>query len=328
MSNKENDIIYEAEAEILDEKKELSGESSKEIIPHQNQLANTDQEIDLFLAKRQAFVTKVNKICVEGKDFHVIQGKKSLAKGGAEKIASIFHWTAKFEKDSEALEMLGEVKGLVAFKCSLTNGEFVGEGRGAASLTKNGGDPNKTLKMAQKSAFIDAVLRASGLSDFFTQDIEDMDVKDISQPQTSSIPPSQKQIDIIDKTMLDKRVDEGFLIEQGFPPLKDLTGGREGTASELIGFLFDYVPTTTIVMAMGTAYFIEDLKGCGSAESYEKISGEIKIAKENGKISEADFKEIKKYAELAVKRIQSKGLKPLDPGMQKMKTAMEKAKTK
>jgi hypothetical protein len=47
----------------------------------------------------------------------------------------------------------------------------VGEGRGAAVLVKNNNDPNKTLKMAQKSAFIDAVLRASGLSDFFTQDL-------------------------------------------------------------------------------------------------------------------------------------------------------------
>lgn len=130
-----------------------------------------DMNIDSFLELRQAFITKVLAICVEGQDYHVIKDKKSLAKGGAEKIASIFHWTAKFEKDSESIEMLGDIKGLVAFKCTLVNGQFVGEGRGSAVLTKNAGDPNKTVKMAQKSAFIDAVLRASGLSDFFTQDL-------------------------------------------------------------------------------------------------------------------------------------------------------------
>ncbi len=155
----------------------------KEIVPVENKIVKSDADIDGFIEQRQAFITKVNSICVEGKDFHVIQGKKSLAKGGAEKIASIFHWTAKFDKDQEALEMLGINTGLVAFKCTLQNGQFVGEGRGAAMLARNNGDPNKTLKMAQKSAFIDAVLRASGLSDFFTQDLEDMPREQIGQPQ-------------------------------------------------------------------------------------------------------------------------------------------------
>lgn len=151
--------------------KSTPSEVLADIVPQENELAKVDKEIDIYIAKRQAFIQKVNAICVEGKDYHVIQGKKSLAKGGAEKIASIFHWTAKFDKDTESLEMLGDIKGLVAFKCTLMNGQFVGEGRGAAMLSKNGNDPNKTLKMAQKSAFIDATLRASGLSDFFTQDL-------------------------------------------------------------------------------------------------------------------------------------------------------------
>lgn len=147
-----------------------------------------DMNIDSFLELRQAFISKVNAICVEGQDYHIIKDKKSLAKGGAEKIASIFHWTAKFDKDQETLDMLGDIKGLVAFKCTLINGQFAGEGRGSALLSKNAGDPNKTVKMAQKSAFIDAVLRASGLSDFFTQDLEDMpDMKGGAQSPSAPI---------------------------------------------------------------------------------------------------------------------------------------------
>jgi hypothetical protein len=36
------------------------------------------------------------------------------------------------------------------------------------------GDANKAIKMAQKSAQIDAVLRCAGLSEVFTQDLEDL----------------------------------------------------------------------------------------------------------------------------------------------------------
>ncbi len=150
--------------------------------------SKTISEVDSFLKLRKQFITKVNAICVEGKDYHIIKDRKSLAKGGAEKIASIFKWTAKFEKDTDSLEMLGNLKGLVAFKCTLENGQFVGEGRGAASLIRNANDPNKTLKMAQKSAFIDAVLRASGLSDFFTQDLEDMPVLKNNKPKPAFRP--------------------------------------------------------------------------------------------------------------------------------------------
>lgn len=40
---------------------------------------------------------------------------------------------------------------------------------------------NKAIKMAQKSAFVDAVIRATGMSDLFTQDLEDMSKDDLPQ---------------------------------------------------------------------------------------------------------------------------------------------------
>jgi hypothetical protein len=64
-------------------------------------------DIDGFIQMRNEFIEKVNRIMVDGKDYHVIQGRKSMAKGGAEKIASIFGWTASFEKDQEAMDALG-----------------------------------------------------------------------------------------------------------------------------------------------------------------------------------------------------------------------------
>lgn len=201
-------------------------------------------DIDLWINTREEFKTKVGSIMVEGFDYHVIKNKKSLSKGGAEKIASIFGWVAKFGKDTETLEMLGNQTGLVAYVCNLTKGiNEVGQGRGASVLD---GDPNKTIKMAQKSAFIDAVLRASGLSDIYTQDLEDMPADQIDQPQgftkqatqiPSSAQPSDKQIGLIKKLMEQKGYIEPDLIEKGFTEISALTGGKGGTASELIDWL-------------------------------------------------------------------------------------------
>ena len=154
-------------------------ENDNQIVQEETQLVNYD--VDAFLEMRKEFITKVNKVMVEGKDYHVIQGKKSLAKGGAEKIASIFGWSASFKKDEDVIGAF-KLTDFIPFVCTLSkSGRFVGEGRGGATLQKNNSDPNKTIKMAQKSAFIDAVLRASGLSDFFTQDLEDMNLNDVSK---------------------------------------------------------------------------------------------------------------------------------------------------
>lgn len=196
-------------------KKELSSESSTEIVATKKNSVNRVADIDGFLDQRKQFIEKVNAIMVETKDFHVIQGKKSLAKGGAEKIASIFGWIAKFVKDEETYGMLrNDVKGgLVVYMCYLVKPDkegshTIGQGRGAAILSKNNGDPNKTIKMAQKSAYIDAVIRASGMSDFFTQDLEDMPREEIAEPrvnvqtnhklQNENIKPTEKQLKFIE----------------------------------------------------------------------------------------------------------------------------------
>jgi hypothetical protein len=57
---------------------------------------------------------------------------------------------------------------------------------------------NKAIKMAQKSAFVDAVIRATGMSDLFTQDIEDMrEEPAMTEPTPEAMPqhetPTQPQ---------------------------------------------------------------------------------------------------------------------------------------
>lgn len=123
---------------------------------------------------------------IAGKDYGSIEVKKgtgimskpSLLKPGGEKFCGLFKIRPTFRKDFDTVEMLGNTPGIIAYICELvdTSGNVIGEGRGTARTDpKNSSDfeINKQIKIAQKRAQIDAVLRTGGLSDFFTQDMED-----------------------------------------------------------------------------------------------------------------------------------------------------------
>lgn len=254
-------ITPAVEAEVM--------ETTKEIIPQSEEKAiaeKPEMDVDGFLAKRQEFIEKVNAIMKEGKDYHVIQNKKSLAKGGAEKIASIFGWTAEFKKDTETAESFNEIKGLITFICNLSkSGNLVGQGRGAATLAKNGSDPNKTIKMAQKSAFVDAVIRASGMSDFFTQDLEDMNQADIGRPQQTFTPrPYQRPV---------QQTQEVKVIE------------RLSSSAELA---------------------IADLEGCKDKDECVKVLHDIEAANLNGKFTPFDWTQIVKIAKPIAEKFNKK----------------------
>jgi antitoxin component HigA of HigAB toxin-antitoxin module len=220
-------------------------DTSVPMVAQEQQLPQEHLDIDLWIKTRAEFKTKVGSIMLQGSDYHVIQDRKSLAKGGAEKIASIFGWSAEFVMDQETLMMIGEPKGILAYVCDLKDrtGRIVGQGRGAASLTKNANDVNKAVKMAQKSAFIDAVLRASGLSDIYTQDLEDIPADQVSKPSNTTFkqnvpytntarPASDKQKALIKDLMTQKGLTREDLISEGF--------GAKSNPSEIIDFLFGY----------------------------------------------------------------------------------------
>jgi len=154
------------------------------IIQSADSLEYFKRSVDELLAKRSYFISQVLPKLQEGMDYHVVKGRKVLAKGGAEKLASIYNLTAEFWQDTETTEMLSSVPGLVAYVCLLRSktGEPAGQGRGASTLSKNQGDANKTIKMAAKSSFVDAVIRATGLSDLFTQDLDGSETRTPFRP--------------------------------------------------------------------------------------------------------------------------------------------------
>ncbi len=149
--------------------------------------------VDTLLQKRDYFIQKILPKLEENRDYYIIKNRKSLGKSGAEKLAAIYSLVATFEKDTETMDSFRSIDGLIAYTCTLTRfGEIVGQGRGAATLMDNGNDPNKTIKMSEKSAYISGVIRSTGLSDIFTSDLEDMPIEKIQEAPaeaTNGIPP-------------------------------------------------------------------------------------------------------------------------------------------
>lgn len=117
----------------------------------------------------------------EGTDYYSLkiggrETRPTLSKAGSEKFLGLFQLHATFTQDDATWTMLGKPEGTLCYVCHLLtrSGEMVGEGRGARRVSQDNGDINKAVKMAQKSATIDAVLRTGALSEAFTQDLDEM----------------------------------------------------------------------------------------------------------------------------------------------------------
>lgn len=151
---------------------------------------------------------------VSGVDYGIIVGKKpTLLKPGMEKIFSLMKITSALEKDSDTWEMLGSKAGMVCYKAVLyRDGDErpFAEGRGSATVGEKSRDANTTVKIAEKRARMDACL-SLGFSEFFTQDLDDMDLPH-DEPKATGLqavygaerPASQKQIDFVRSLMVTK----------------------------------------------------------------------------------------------------------------------------
>lgn len=111
--------------------------------------------------------------------------KPSLYKAGADFLCDLIMVDPSFEPDMDSWKMLGGISGTVVIRCRLLSrgdspffpgrpkGEIIGEGRGAGVNGVKKRDANGAVKIAQKCAKVDAVINALGISDLFTQDLED-----------------------------------------------------------------------------------------------------------------------------------------------------------
>jgi len=113
--------------------------------------------------------------CKLGKDcknkFHY--SKPLLFKPGAEKICGLVGLRAEYpaiaEYERRAID--GGKIDVIILRCLLYSGDrIVAEGTGSRLVSKDYGDINKSIKMAEKSGQIDAIMRCAGLSEIFSQE--------------------------------------------------------------------------------------------------------------------------------------------------------------
>lgn len=151
--------------------------------------------LDRRAQNREALMRWIKDGLVEGRDWgkiHVVKkdkckqgaycsnpyhfSKPSLWKSGAESICGMLGLRSTWPNLEDTMRRVEDGKLDIVLKCHLlaADGSIISEGIGARSLNTDNGDMNKALKMAKKSGLIDAALNL-GLSEIFTQDIDDMD---------------------------------------------------------------------------------------------------------------------------------------------------------
>lgn len=166
------------------------GAEVRALTPHPVSASPLDLPAEIFRAgldrrkqNRAALMEWIRSALVESVDYGRIQTKRGLSKPslwkpGAEKICGMLGVSVHFPTlhDYEQAALHGVELHHVIIRCELTDaaGRVIADGVGARSLKQDYGDINKALKMAEKSAHIDATLRMAGLSEVFTQDLEDM----------------------------------------------------------------------------------------------------------------------------------------------------------
>src|SRR3990170_4562264 len=133
---------------------------------------NLTPGVDYMLIHRKVGMGQNKRACENGKDrtsktCPKCGGKATLCKPGSEKLCGLLRLTPIFKRDLDTWEMFGKREGMVCMICQLVSEDGVvrAEGRGCRTQEQDYGDVNKTIKMVQKSAQTDAVLRCGGLSE-------------------------------------------------------------------------------------------------------------------------------------------------------------------
>lgn len=190
----------------------------------------------------------ITQALVSGTDYGVIPGAKkpSLLKPGAERLLKAFGCHAEYvvlsqETDHDRVvtfqkkygpegRSIGLYRFVVECRVISSRGVCVGTGIGSAStmeakyIDRPRDLENTVLKMAQKRAMVAAVLNAFGLSDRFTQDVEDMSMGQEAKSKRTTVshdppaapiydPDDYKHSDALTKKLRARDIPEGRFVD-------------------------------------------------------------------------------------------------------------------
>lgn len=151
-----------------------------------------DTQVKQTLEAINRFQAIVKTQFKENHHYGIIPGtgkKPTLLKPGAEVIVTLLGLSVSYEILNCTRDFNNEFFDYM-IKCVLKkNGESIAEGLGSANTHEKkfkraegegAGMDNNVLKMAKKRALVDAALNVGSLSDVFTQDFDDDDLKDLT----------------------------------------------------------------------------------------------------------------------------------------------------
>ncbi len=198
------------------ETKELTVYSPFEIEP-----ADFSKSLDIRAENRSTLIRWIRSNLIDGIDkghIHVVgkdkcklghnckdpnhYSKQVLFKPGAEKICGLIGLRAEYPAiaEYEKCAIEGRKIDVVILRCLLYSGDrIVAEGTGSRLVSKDYGDINKSIKMAEKSGQIDAIMRCAGLSEIFSQE----DIVEIKEEAAAAKVEKKADITAL-KTLKDK----------------------------------------------------------------------------------------------------------------------------
>jgi hypothetical protein len=159
------------------------------------------KDIKAYAEMREGVESFIKEKLVPGVDYGATDSRSkipTLKKPGSEKICILLGLEPVFMADIDSWNMFGKKDGTISLICFLMTHQAklraveliassgsqytlpicsmfaVAEGRGAGTLTeRSNSNPNDLIKRVQKRAQVDATLRVAGLSERFTQDMEE-----------------------------------------------------------------------------------------------------------------------------------------------------------
>jgi hypothetical protein len=209
-----------------------------------------------IIAAQEEVSQLIVKALVDGTDYGEIPGskKKTLLKPGAERLLKAFGCHASYDIVDREIEhdrkvefqkrswnhrsrgyetTSGTAFGLYRYvtRCTLRtyDGADVGSGIGSCSTmeSKYVDRPrdleNTVLKMAQKRALVAAALNTFGLSDRFTQDLEDVEAADV---ETRAVTPGFDPDDPQKVSFLEKELTKRKVPQENWPTIKEKMKGK------------------------------------------------------------------------------------------------------
>ncbi|MBA4019146.1 MAG: hypothetical protein C0483_18425 [Pirellula sp.] len=174
-------------------------------VPVEQMVAALDEYVD----RRAAFYEWLLRQLEQGVHFGVPPGinvstnvdpkrwrtKPSLYKAGADFICDLMGLRDEYEADLATWEMMGKPTDTLYRRCRLysrSNDKLIGEGTGARKNFDKKMDANGSIKMADKNAKVAATINSYGLSDLFTQDIDDNQPPEHPEPKQRGSAPQPK----------------------------------------------------------------------------------------------------------------------------------------